>query len=123
MEAAKRRILARKRNKAHVRKRVSGTDRRPRVSVFRTAKHIYGQVIDDVSNTTLCYASSLEKELKGKIDGYTGNIGAAKLVGKALGDKLMADGVKEVVFDRNGFLYHGRVKSFAEGIREAGVKF
>ncbi len=123
MEAAKKRILARKRNKAHVRKKIKGTEQRPRVSVFRSAKHIYGQAIDDKNAVTIASISSLESDVKKITDGYSGNRDTAKKVGKALGEKLMAKGHEQIVFDRNGFLYHGRIKSFADGIREAGLKF
>ncbi len=123
MEAAKKRILARKRNKAHVRKRISGTPEILRVSVFRSSKHIYGQAIDDRSATTICSISTLEKEVKEKLEGHSGNKDNAKLVGKILGERLSSKGVEKIVFDRNGYLYHGRIKSFADGIREAGIKF
>ena len=91
--------------------------------MFRSAQHIYGQVIDDIKATTLLSVSSTEKEMKEKIKGYTGNKDAAKIAGKELGERLVAKGHNTIVFDRNGFLYHGRVKSFADGIREAGIKF
>ncbi|MBU2646880.1 50S ribosomal protein L18 [bacterium] len=123
MEAAKKRILARKRNKLHVRKNVSGTETRPRVSVFRSANHIYAQAIDDEKGSVIASTSSLNKEIKEKIGGYTGNKAAAGIVGKVLGESLKTKGVEKIVFDRNGFLYHGRVKSLADGIREAGLKF
>ena len=123
MEAAKKRILARKRNKAHVRKKISGTNERPRVTVFRSAKHIYGQAIDDVNAITLTSVSSQEKVMKEKLEGYSGNMASAQMVGKALGERLKEKGHETIVFDRNGYLYHGRIKSFADGIREAGIKF
>lgn len=123
MEAAKKRKLARKRNKAHVRKKISGTEGRPRVTIFRSAKHIYGQAIDDVKSVTLTSVSTLEKEVRDKLEGYTGNKATAQVVGKILGEKLKEKGHEAIVFDRNGYLYHGRVKSFADGIREAGIKF
>lgn len=123
MEAAKKRILARKRNKARVRKKIKGTEQRPRVSVFRSAKHIYGQAIDDEKSVTIVSVSSLESDVKKKTDGYSGNKETAKIAGKTLGEKLVAKGHDQIVFDRNGFLYHGRIKSFADGIREAGLKF
>jgi len=123
MNAAKKRTLARKRNKAHVRKKISGSQERLRVSVFRSAKHIYGQAIDDVKAVTITSVSSLEKEVKEQIKGYTGNKAAAQVAGKILGEKLKAGGHETIVFDRNGYLFHGRIKSFADGIREAGIKF
>jgi len=123
MEAAKKRVLTRKRNKKHVRKRISGTEERPRVSVFRSTKHIYVQAIDDEKGVVIACTSSVKKEIKGIIGGYTGNKAAAEIVGKMFGEVLKTKGVVKIVFDRNGFLYHGRVKSLAEGIREAGLKF
>jgi large subunit ribosomal protein L18 len=123
MEAAEKRIFARIRNKAHVRKKISGSQERLRVSVFRSAKHIYGQAIDDVKAETLVSVSSLEKAVKEQIKGYTGNKAAAQIAGKVLGEKLKAKGYENIVFDRNGYLFHGRVKSFADGIKEAGIKF
>lgn len=123
MEAAKKRILTRKRNKIHVRKRISGTEVRPRVSVFRSANHIYAQAINDEEGSVIASVSSVKKEIKDQIDGYTGNKSAAGVVGKILGEALKTKGIEAIVFDRNGFLYHGRVKSLADGMREAGLKF
>jgi len=123
MEAAKKRILTRKRNKVHVRKRISGTEARPRVSVFRSTKHIYVQAIDDVNGVVLASISSVGKEVKAKIEGFTGNKAAAGIIGKMFGEVLKTKGVEKIVFDRNGFLYHGRIKSLADGIREAGLQF
>ncbi len=123
MEAAKKRILTRKRNKIHVRKRISGTEIRPRVSVFRSANHIYAQAIDDEKGSVVASISSVKKEIKEQIGGYTGNKDAAGVIGKLLGEALKTKGIETIVFDRNGFLYHGRIKSLADGIREAGLKF
>lgn len=123
MEAAKKRLKTRKRNKVHVRKRISGTVERPRITVFRSANHIYAQAIDDVEGIVIASASSREKAIQERIGGYTGNKNAAAIVGKAFGEKLKSKGFEKVVFDRNGFLYHGRVKSLADGIREAGLIF
>lgn len=104
-----------------VRKQVLGTSRRPRLSVFRSSQHIYAQVVDDDAGRTLAAASSLSPELK---DLKTGaNRAAARAVGKLLGQRALAQGVKAVVFDRGGYLYHGRVKELADGAREAGLKF
>jgi large subunit ribosomal protein L18 len=101
-------------------KLVRGT--RPRLSVFRSSKHIYAQVIDDAKGETLCAASSLEKELRGAVK--TGaNIEAAKAVGKKLAERAQQKGLREVVFDRGAYLYHGRVKALAEAAREGGLKF
>ncbi len=110
------------RKHVRVRKKISGTAQTPRLSVFRSSKHIYAQIIDDVSSTTLVAASSLDEALKGKLD-YTGNKQAAKEVGKLLGTKAIDKGIKQVVFDRGGYLYHGRVKELADGAREAGLEF
>ncbi len=123
MEAAKKRIVTRKRKKAHIRKRISGTGERPRVSVFRSAKHIYAQVIDDTKGVTILSVSSRDKDVRELIGGYTGNKAAASIAGKMLGKKLVTGGFKQIVFDRNGFLFHGRVKNLADGIREEGLEF
>ena len=96
--------------------------RRPRLSVFRSSKHIYGQVIDDANGTTLCAASTLEKELRGNLKS-SADIEAAKAVGARLAERAKAKGVNEVVFDRGGYLYHGRVKALADAAREGGLKF
>ncbi|MEO8560060.1 MAG: 50S ribosomal protein L18 [Rhodospirillales bacterium] len=95
---------------------------RPRLSVFRSGKHIYAQVIDDAAGRTLAAASTLDKEIKGEIK--TGaNVGAATAVGKLLAERAVAAGVKTVVFDRGGYLYHGRIKALADAAREAGLSF
>jgi large subunit ribosomal protein L18 len=110
------------RRKARVRKTISGSAQRPRLSVFRSAKHIYVQAIDDVAGVTLAQASTVEKETAQKAkEGKKSE--AATLIGTLLGQRLMALGVKEAVFDRNGFRFGGRVKALADGAREAGVKF
>jgi large subunit ribosomal protein L18 len=103
-----------------VRKRVTGTADRPRLAVFRSNKHISAQVIDDVSGRTLASASSVEKDMKSTAGG---NRDAAKKVGQLLGERAKAAGVSKVVFDRGGFLYHGRVASLADAAREAGLEF
>ena len=123
MEAAKKRILARLRKKAHIRKRLFGTAECPRLSIFRSAKHIYAQAIDDVGRKTLVSISSLDKDIKEKIEGYAGNKASASIAGKIFGEKLQEKGISKAVFDRNGFLYHGRVKNLADGVREVGIKF
>lgn len=113
-------VLRRQKVKRRVRKNVFGTPEKPRLSVFRSNRQIYGQLIDDVNGRTLLSASSkveeIEKANMPKSD-------QAKKAGSLLGEKAVANGISEVVFDRNGYLYHGRVKSFAEGAREAGLKF
>ncbi|MFT5236638.1 MAG: large subunit ribosomal protein L18 [Ulvibacter sp.] len=103
-----------------IRKTVSGTDQRPRLAVFRSNKEIYAQLIDDVSGKTITAASSRDKD----IDASKANkVEAAKLVGKAIAERAVKAGVETVSFDRGGYLYHGRVKSLAEGAREGGLKF
>ena len=105
-----------------VRKTISGTAERPRLNVFRSSKHIYAQIVDDVKGQTLASASSLSKELKGTIK--TGaDRKAARAVGKLIAEKAKASKVTKVVFDRGGYIYHGRIKELAEGAREGGLKF
>ena len=109
---------ARLRRHRRVRGKISGTAERPRLDVFRSAKHIYAQVIDDVAGVTLCSASSLEKGFEGN----GGNVEGAKKVGEMVAKKCLEKGIETVVYDRGGFIYHGRVKALAEGAREAGLK-
>lgn len=106
-----------------VRKKIRGTAARPRLTVFRSARHIYAQVISDEEGHTLASASSLSKELRDAVSGRTGNREAAKQVGQLIARRALDAGVKAVVFDRNGFLYHGRVQCLAEAAREAGLEF
>lgn len=113
---------ARQRRKAHIRKTVRGTTERPRLCVFRSANHIYAQVIDDVTSRTLASASTLSPEFK-ELEGHRGNRGAAAKVGALVAQKALEAGVEQVAFDRNGFLYHGRIKALADAAREAGLKF
>lgn len=112
----------RQRRKYGQRKRISGTAERPRLSVYRSNAHIYAQAIDDVNRVTLAAASDLDTDVKGAVDGKDKS-DVAKLVGAAVAKKLQEKQVKAVVFDRNGFIYHGRVKAVAEGAREAGLEF
>ena len=102
-----------------VRAKISGTPEMPRLNVFRSEANIYAQVSDDVNGVTLASASSLDKA----IEGYGGNIAAATAVGKLVAERAKAKGIETVVFDRGGYLYHGRVKALAEGAREGGLKF
>ena len=106
-----------------VRTKVRGTPQRPRLSVFRTAKHIYAQIIDDTAAQTLADASSVSKELRPAIQGKGGNRAGAALVGEFIAKRAAGKGIKQVVFDRNGFLYHGRVKTLAEAARQHGLEF
>lgn len=114
--------IARLRRHRRVRKKVSGTAEKPRLSVFRSTNHIYAQVIDDVKGVTLASASSLDPELKSTL-GTGGNIEAAKQVGALVAKRASEKKIVDVVFDRGGFIYHGRVKALAEAAREAGLKF
>jgi large subunit ribosomal protein L18 len=108
----------RERIKAGVRKKISGTTERPRLSIFRSNRGLYVQVIDDLKGVTVASASTLELGEKAKL-----NIENSKNVGKKIAEKAIASGVQTIVFDRNGYLYHGNVKAFAEGAREGGLKF
>ena len=108
----------RKKRHLRVRNKISGTAARPRLNVFRSAKHIYAQLIDDVAGVTPS-ASSMEKGF----EGFGGNKEAAKKVGMAIAQKAQEKGISEIVFDRSGYIYHGRVKELAEGAREGGLKF
>lgn len=116
------RDMARARRKVSIRKRISGTAERPRLSVFRSANHMYAQIIDDDSGTTLVSASTMSAELKGS-EGHTGNKSAAAAVGSLLAEKAKAQDISSVVFDRNGYLFHGRVKALADAAREGGLQF
>ncbi len=122
MNVATKRRQARLKRQARVRRKVCGTGERPRLCIFRSAKHIYAQIIEDTTGTTLVSASTLCKEVSEGLKG-TGNIDAAKAVGAAVAKKALAKDIKEVVFDRNGFLYHGRIKGLADAAREAGLSF
>lgn len=110
---------ARLKRHKRVRAKIAGTSERPRLNVFRSLNHIYAQIIDDVKGVTLVAASTVEKEC----EGYGGNCEAAKKVGLSIAKKAVDKGITEVVFDRGGYLYHGRVKELAEGAREGGLKF
>ena len=110
------------RRKKRIRRKMNGTAERPRLSVFRTAKHIYAQVIDDVQGQTLAAASTLSKDVREQAASAK-KIDAAKLVGEAIAKACSGKGIEKVVFDRNGFIYHGRIKALADGAREAGLSF
>lgn len=122
MNVATKRRQARLKRQARVRRKVCGTVERPRLCIFRSAKHIYAQIIEDTTGTTLVAASTLCKEVCEGLKS-TGNIDAAKAVGAVVAKKALAKDIKEVVFDRNGFLYHGRIKGLADAAREAGLSF
>lgn len=107
------------------RKRISGTAERPRLRVFRSVSHIYAQVIDDMSGTTIASAASTEPSLKNVFGGKArgGNVGGAQALGKTIAERLKEKGITRVVFDRGGYLYHGRIRAVAEAAREAGLEF
>ena len=113
---------ARQKRHLRVRNRISGTAARPRLNVFRSLKHVYAQVINDVTGETLVSASTVDKEVAAQIQ-FGGNIEAAKAVGTVVAQHALEKGIKEVVFDRGGYLYHGRVAALAEAAREAGLEF
>lgn len=115
-------IEGRERRKLRIRSKINGTPERPRLSVFRSLNHIYAQVVDDVAGTTIAHASTLAKDVKAYAD-EANKTEAAKKVGETIAAQLKAKGVKKVVFDRNGYLYHGRIKALAEAAREAGLEF
>ncbi|MDD2558340.1 MAG: 50S ribosomal protein L18 [Desulfuromonadaceae bacterium] len=116
------RAESRKRRQARVRRKVTGTADRPRLCVFRSSKHIYAQIIDDTQSVTVASASTQIVNLGDGLT-YTGNVEAAKAVGEKIARSALEKGVKRVVFDRNGFVYHGRVKAVADAAREAGLEF
>ena len=101
---------------------LNGTAERPRMSVFRSSKHIYAQLVDDIAGGTLVSASSVEKEVKG-LPKLESKVAMAEHIGKLLAERAREKGIEKVVFDRNGFLYHGRIKALSSGAREAGLKF
>jgi len=109
----------RKKRHKRVRSKISGTPERPRLNVFRSEKHIYAQVIDDINGMTLCSASSVDKDFKGS----GSNKEAARKVGKKVAERAVSKGIENVVFDRGGYIYHGRVKELAEAAREGGLTF
>ncbi|MFB5268965.1 50S ribosomal protein L18 [Paenibacillus enshidis] len=113
---------ARVRRHLRVRKKITGTAARPRLNVFRSSKHIYAQLIDDVAGVTLAAASTLDKELSGEIQNG-GSVESARKVGELVAKRAKEKGVSEIVFDRGGYLYHGRIQALAEAAREAGLEF
>jgi large subunit ribosomal protein L18 len=109
--------------KLRIRKRIIGTRTRPRFVVFRSLNNIYAHLIDDVNNRTICSISTLSKEVKSELKDKLNKRSVSKIVGKKIAQKAMEFNIKQVVFDRNGYLYHGRVKEVADGAREGGLKF
>ena len=134
IKSKKGRISARERVRIRIRKRVTGTVARPRLTVFRSAKHLYVQLVDDISGKTLAAASTLDKDVMSKVSKLdlskanskatsSKSAAAARAVGLVLAEKSKQKNISEVVFDRNGFLYHGRIKAVADGAREGGLRF
>lgn len=113
----------RRRRQLRIRKKVSGTSERPRLSVFRSQKHIHAQLIDDTTGTSLLGVADYSGELREKLAGVSGKTEKSRVVGQVLGAKAREVGIARVVFDRGGYLYHGRVKALAEGARESGLEF
>jgi len=122
MASLNKKKTARLKRKKRIRKKLSGTSERPRLTVFRSARHIYAQVIDDTRGETLASVSSLEKDIKDAPE-LKGKTGVAAVAGKLLAERVMSKGITQVVFDRNGFRYHGRIKAVSDSAREAGLKF
>lgn len=119
MDVSEKRRASRLKRQARVRKKIRGTSECPRLSVFRSAKHIYAQIIEDATGKTLVSASTMSKDIN---LGHGGNVEAAKAVGEAVAKKALSQNITSVVFDRNGFLYQGRVQAVADAAREAGLK-
>lgn len=116
---------AARKKRAHqrLRQKLAGTPERPRLSVFKSAKYVYAQVINDATGQTLVSAASMEPALKGLIEGGAATMAAAKAVGEAVAERALAKGIQQVVFDRGGYLYHGKVKELAEAARAKGLQF
>src|SRR3954454_15440793 len=129
MNDHKAKLVRRRRRRLHVRRGITGTPERPRLTVFRSSKHIYAQLIDDLSGVTLAAASSLVEDVQAALpqsktaQPYGGNVKAAVAVGKALAEKAKAQGITKAAFDRGHYRYHGRVKALADAAREGGLKF
>lgn len=119
----KRNTSPRLRSKTRIRKKISGTAEIPRLTVYRSLNQVYAQIIDDSTGTTLVAASSLSKELTEELKNFKGKISKSKLVGSLVAKKALEQKISNVVFDRNGYRYHGRIQAIAEGAREAGLKF
>lgn len=120
--AIKKKFTSRERRAARIRKKVTGTEERPRLTVYKSNGHMYAQVVNDTKGVTMAHASTLSKELKGKLDELD-KTGAAKLVGTLIAEKAKVANVSKVVFDRNGFPYHGRIAAVADAARAAGLEF
>ncbi|HIT73738.1 50S ribosomal protein L18 [Tyzzerella sp. An114] len=116
------RAAARMKRHYRIRNKINGTAQKPRLAVFRSNKHMYAQIIDDVCGNTLVAASTMESEIASTVE-FTSTVAAAEAVGTAIAKKAIEKGITEVVFDRGGFVYHGKIKALAEAAREAGLKF
>ena len=114
---------ARLKRKKRIRKKLIGTTERPRLTIFRSAKNIYVQIIDDTTSRTLAEASSLSRDIRSQIAGKGGNKEGALIIGRLIAERALEKGIKRIIFDRNGFLYHGRVKALADAVREHGLEF
>jgi len=123
MRRIRRELSPRKRRQIRVRSKVYGTPERPRLNVFRSARHIYAQIIDDDLGFTLVAASTMEADTKSSITSENTKVEEAKLVGQTIAKRALEKGVSKVVFDRAGYIYHGRIKALADGAREAGLQF
>ncbi len=123
MKKTSKRLASRKHRHERVRRKISGSTQRPRLAIFRSAKHIYVQAIDDERGCTLASASTVDPSLKQNYTGYSGNRNAAQAVGKMIAERLLEKSISSVVFDRGGFLYHGRIRALAEAARDAGLSF
>jgi large subunit ribosomal protein L18 len=121
--AVKNNLDSRQKIKYRVRKRVAGSSERPRLVVFRSLNNIYAQLVDDINHKTICTVSTLNKEVRGELKDKTAKVSDSKIVGKVIAAKAKEKNIKKVVFDRNGYLYHGRVKAVADGAREGGLEF
>lgn len=121
--AVRKNLASRQRIKYRIRKRIEGSPERPRLVVFRSLKNIYAQLIDDINHKTICTVSTLNKEVKAGLKEYDTKISDCKIVGKVIADKAKEKNITRVVFDRNGYLFHGRVKAVADGAREGGLEF
>ena len=119
---AKTKLETRERRKAHIRKKVNGTAERPRLSIFRSSKHMYAQIVDDEKHETIVAVSTLDEKIIAELKGLN-KVDRAKKIGAAIAERAKSKGVEKVVFDRNGFIYHGRVMALADAAREAGLKF
>ncbi len=119
----KNRVENRRRVKAHIRLKITGTPQRPRFTVFRSLKHVYAQIVDDMSGKTLVAVSDISKDVKDQVKDVKGQMKLAKQVGQLAAKKAIEKNIKEVVFDRNGYVFHGVVKAMADGAREGGLKF